>query len=284
MENDRSSSSGGNYAAAGSSLFGDLQPHIRLLATITHRISRRPPTSDRQLIGTCLSNASMTQLHLLNNPHMIQSLIGRNEELRERNMGRLAAIVFDYSFHRSVSQQRGQLQRGQYVSAFSDPIAIEQLCATISTNAISTSSQSIHHLLQQWIIPSASTLPPYSVVAILLHVAVESVGNRNSAVGVRGVLEECCDEVLRVLGGLLVEGLRDGEEESSGGDGMDDGEEDSGMIEGGGGGGGGSIGGDSRSQRIAALALKAIEAWCKAVNVGAVQLRNIFSSTNVSEI
>ncbi|ACI64744.1 predicted protein [Thalassiosira pseudonana CCMP1335] len=279
VENDRSSSSGGNYAAAGSSLFGDLQPHIRLLATITHRISRRPPTSDRQLIGTCLSNASMTQLHLLNNPHMIQSLIGRNEELRERNMGRLAAIVFDYSFHRSVSQQRGQLQRGQYVSAFSDPIAIEQLCATIATNAISTSSQSIHHLLQQWIIPSASTLPPYSVVAILLHVAVESVGNRNSAVGVRGVLEECCDEVLRVLGGLLVEGLRDGEEESSGGDGMDDGEEDSGMIEGG---GGGSIGGDSRSQRIAALALKAIEAWCKAVNVGAVQLRNIFSSTNIN--
>jgi hypothetical protein len=235
-----------------------LDPHVRLLATITRRIARRPPSSDRRLIGTCLANASMTHMHLLANPETSRSLLQNNDHLREIDMGRIAAIVFDYSFHRK------RRNTNMIHSAFSDAVAMEQLCGVIAANAVSTGPNAVRHLVSNWIVPSCESLPSFSVAAILSQVAVETMG-KSCPLGVRAVVRDCVSSVfIKALGPLLVESLRESEE------GVDEG--DHSMLD----------AGDNGNHRTAAITLKAFDSWCKATNVGAVQLQNIFASTNVS--
>lgn len=228
-----------------------LDPHVRLLATISRRIARRPPSSDRRLIGTCLANASMTYLALLSNPDASRALLQSNEQLRERDMGRIAAIVFDYSFHRKRSNG--------VQSAFSDPVALEMMCGVIAANAVSTGPNAVRHLVSNWVVPSCGNLPPFSVAAILNHVAAEALG-KACPLGVMEVVKECASDVfVNALGPLLVESLR----ESEGGESMVD-------------------AGDNGNHRTAAVALKAFDSWCKATMMGAVQLKTTFIPTKVS--
>jgi hypothetical protein len=229
-----------------------LDPHVRLLATITRRMARRPPSSDRRLIGTCLANASMTHLVLLSNPDTSRTLLQNNEQLRERDMGRIAAIIFDYSFHRKRTNSGVQ-------SAFSDPVAMEMMCGVIAANAVSSGANAVRHLVSNWIVPSCDSLPAFSVVAVLNHVACEALG-KACPLGVREVVKECVPDVfVKALGPLLVEALR----ESEGGESMSD-------------------AGNNGNYRTTAFALKAFDSWCKATMIGAVQLRNIFSTIKVS--
>jgi hypothetical protein len=168
-------------------------------------------------------------------------------------MGRIAAIIFDYSFHRKRSNG--------VQSAFSDPVAMEMMCGVIAANAVSTGANAVRHLVSNWIVPSCDSLPAFSVVAILNHVAGEALG-KACPLGVREVVKECVPAVfVKALGPLLVEALRG----SEGGESMAD-------------------AGDNGDHRTAAVALKAFDSWCKATMVGAVQLRNIFSSIKVSHI
>ena len=228
-----------------------LDPHVRLLATITRRMARRPTSSDRRLISTCLANASSAHLTLLANPETTRALLQNNEQLRERDMGRIAAIVFDYSFH----CQRQDTNRIQ--SAFSDPVVMEMMCGVIAANAVSSGPNAVRHLVSHWIVPSCDALPSFSVAAILDHVARETMG-KVCPLGIRELIKECSSVVfVNALGPLLTEALRESE----------DGDE--------------SIRVNS-NHRTAAAALKAFNSWCKATSIGAVQLRNIFSSTNVS--
>ena len=232
-----------------------LDPHVRLLATMTKRMARRPPSSDRRLIGTCLANASMTHLAVLSNPETSRALLLNNGQLRERDMGRIAAIVFDYSFHKERITNSAS-------SAFSDPVAMEMLCGVIAANAVSTGPNAVRHLVSNWIVPSFHTLPSFSVAAILNHVASESIG-KGCPLGVKDVMKECVSAVfVQALGPLLVEALRESEQS------------DESMI---------NLG-QNRNHRIAAMTLRAFDSWCKASSIGAVQLRSSFSSTKVSYI
>jgi hypothetical protein len=229
-----------------------LDPHVRLLATITRRMARRPPSSDRRLIGTCLANASMTHLALLSNPNTSRTLLQNNEQLRERDMGRIAAIVFDYSFHRKRNAN-------VIYSAFSDPVAMEMFCGAIAANAVSTGPNAVKHLVSNWIVPSCNSLPSFSVAAILSHVAGEANG-KACPLGVRDMVKECVSSVfVEALGPLLVEALRESEEGSEC------------MVD----------VGENGNHRTAAIALRALDSWCKTAGIGAVQLRNIFRSTKV---
>mmetsp|Transcript_1798 Transcript_1798/g.3860 ORF Transcript_1798/g.3860 Transcript_1798/m.3860 type:complete len:1156 (-) Transcript_1798:61-3528(-) len=255
----------GRHASTSNNLDG----HVRLLATITRRVARRPPASDRRLVGTCLANASMSHMNLLANADMAQSLLGNNDELRERNMGRIAAIVFDFSFHRKNSgSARSMMQYPR--SAFSDPVAMEQFCGVVAANAVSTGPVAVRHLVSDWIVPGIDSLPPLAVVAIMSHIAVEAMG-KGCPGGTKDVIRSLVPSVFTcVLGPILIDSLRESDER---------GDNDA-MIE--------AVsssttgGGNNIEHRTAALALRALESWCKASSIGAVKLRSIFSSTNVN--
>jgi len=257
-----------NYAATNgtNTTANPLDSHVRLLATITRRIARRPPSSDKRLIGTCLSNASMTHLALLSNPETSRMLLQSNEQLRERDMGRIAAIVFDYSFHNTKKKKKNNTNANNAVvhnSAFADPVAMEMMCGVIAANAVSTGPNAVRHLISNWIVPSCESLPSFSVVAILNHVAGETLG-KGCPLGVKDVVKECVSEVfVKGLGPLLVEASRESEEGN-----------DESMIDGG--------GGDNGNHRTAAMTLRAFDSWCKASSTGAVQLRNFFASTKIN--
>jgi hypothetical protein len=193
-------------------------------------------------------------MSLLANTDMAQSLLANNYELRERNMGRIAAIVFDYSFH-NQSRNNGSQYNHHRRSAFSDPVVMEQLCGVLAANAVATGPAAVRHMMSDWILPSIETLPIFAAVAVLYNIAVEAVG-KSSPVGTKNVIQSLVSTVFkRALGPILVDSLRDGDERQ-----------------------GGSSG--NSEHRVAALALRSIEVWCKTNSIGAVELRGIFSSTN----
>lgn len=229
----------------------NLEGHVRLLATITRRVARRPPSSDRRLVKICLANASMTHMNLLANAELSQSLVSSNDELRERNMGRIAAIAFDWSFHRRTSQT------GQPSSAFSDPVVMEQFCGVIACNAVSSGPTAVRHLVSDWIVPGVDSLPPPAVAAIILHISVEARG-KGCPAGTKNVISSLAPSVLKsIIGPILLESLRDADE-------------------------GCSLAGDNINHRTAAIALRSLESWCRADEIGAVKLQKMFNSTNVS--
>ena len=247
-----------------------LDAHVRLLATIARRVARRPPQSDRRLVGTCLANASMSPMSILANTDMAQSLLVNNYELRERDMGRIAAIVFDFSFHNQrrnngasynhhisstdVMTQYNHHQR----SAFSDPVVMEQFCGVLAANAVASGPAAVRHLVSDWILPSIDTLPTFAIVAIMYNVAVEAMRG-SSPVGTKDVMHSLVSSVFkRALGPILVDSLNDGQ--------------------------GGTNGKTEYS--VAALALRSFEVWSKLISIGAVELQEIFSTSNenVSEV
>jgi len=234
----------------------DLGSHVRLLATITRRVARRPPSSDRRLIGTCLANASMSHMHLLASPEIGQFLVQNNDEMRERNMGRIASIVFDFSFYRTNSIRR---------SAFSDPVALEQFCGVVAANAVSTGPDAVKYLIADWIVPSIESLPPYAVVAMMSHISIEAMG-KGCPVGTKAVIQSLLETVLKkAVGPLMTDALR----ESDGGYSVLEIRDT-------------APSGAKMSQRIAALSFRALESWCRSTSTGIVQLRQIFSSTNIN--
>jgi hypothetical protein len=228
----------------------NLEGHVRLLATITRRVARRPPSSDRRLVKICLANTSMTHMNLLASAELSQSLVSNNIELRERNMGRIAAIIFDWSFHRMNSQG------SHSTSAFSDPVAMEQFCGVIACNAVSSGPTAVRHLVSDWIVPGVDSLPQPAVVAIILHISVEARG-KGCPAGTKDVISSLVPSVFKIIiGPILIESLREGDE-------------------------GLSSAGENINHRTAAISLRALESWCRANEIGAVKLQKIFNSTNV---
>lgn len=243
-----------------------IDAHVRLLATIARRVARRPPQSDRRLVGTCLANASMSHMSLFANTDMAQTLLARNYELRERNMGRVAAIVFDFSFHNQrwtngashnnyhngTSDMMSQCQYNHHRrSVFTDPVVMEQLCGVLAANAVSSGPAAVRHLVSDWILPSIDSLPTFAAVAIIYNIAVEAMG-RCSPVGTKNVIQSLVTPVfIRAIGPILVDSLRESDETHRGSE-----------------------------HGVAALALRTFDVWCKANSIGAVELQKIFASTN----
>ena len=160
-----------------------LVAHVRLLATMALRVARRSPSRDRALVATCIANASQYS----GTESQSQWLIDLNLELREIVMGRIAAMAFDFSFHRKTGAHGH--------SAFADPVVMDTFCAILSANAVFSGANAIRHFASEWIIPSSRNLPAFALASVVLHLASE--GMRKSApAGTKDMLQQLSVSVM----------------------------------------------------------------------------------------
>lgn len=230
-----------------------LEGHVQLLCTMSRKAARRSPYSDRRLIGICLSNAAV------NCRNSAQALIDLNCQTRERVMGRIAAMAFDFSFHRQRPEQ--------YSSAFANPVAMESLCAIIAANSISNGPAAVRDFVLDWIIPSMSNFPPFAVASVVLHLAVESMGNGAPA-GTEEILRNLSAPIItKVIGPLLTDSLRESDvKDTEVGDGAWVNQ------------GGFKM---TRNQRLAAVSMRALERWCASTSITISDLNQICSGTKI---
>lgn len=213
-----------------------LTGHVQLLTILAERVARRSPSVDRTLLTTCIANASQ------GNQVDTDGLIALNAEIREIVMGRLAAMAFDFSFHNLTDPQ---------VSAFSNPVAMEKLCAVLAANAVSSGPQAVQHFMVEWVIPSVRSLPPYSVASVTCHLAIEAL-RKGAPAGTRDVLQRLSQSVVAiVLAPVLVEAVSDGRDFSN------------------------SISNRDQTTRVAAVSLRALERWCTVTDMSLPQVKHI---------
>lgn len=234
---------GGNGAASRGS--PGLRNHVQLLAAMSERLARRSPASDRKLVSICVENASQY------NPsaNEAEALILLNSEIREIVVGRIAAMVFDFSFHNP---------NGPHLSAFSDPIAMEGLCSVLSANAISSGPLPTHHFMLDWIIPSVKKLPPFAVACVILHLGNEAT-RKVAPAGTKDMLQRMSGAVMAIV---LAPVLHDAIMESGESRGVESNHE--------------------RHSRVAAVSIRAIERWCAATDLSLPQIKHVCSKVNVS--
>jgi hypothetical protein len=221
--------------------------HVRLLASMASRVARRSPATDRGLVATCIANAE--EYH--GTASQSQWLVDLNLELREIVMGRIAAMAFDFGFHRKI-EPHGH-------SAFGDRVVMDTFCAILSSNAVSSGPQAVRHFATEWVIPSSRNLPSFAVASVVRHLASE--GMRKSApAGTKDILQQLSVPVMSIvlipaLGEALSENSVDGRDPTA-----------------------------SRqdSSRIAAMCLGAVKIWCDATDLSLPQLKHICSKNNVS--
>jgi len=236
------------------SIVPNLEGHVQLLATMSRRAARRSPTADQNLVEICLTNASYR-----GSAEQARQLIDYNRHLREREMGRLAAMVFDFSYHRRQSSSLSQQQQGTvYHSAFSNPVAMDSLCAVVAANAISTGPHELCHLVSDWIIPSIDNLPPFAVASVTCNLAGEGMANTAPA----GITEALKNQlfapvVSKVLGPMLQEAVRE----------IDHNEDAT----------------TSRidNQRLASMVLKGLEKWSAATSCDIIHIKQVCQNAKV---
>uniref|UniRef100_A0A7S1VM81 Uncharacterized protein n=1 Tax=Grammatophora oceanica TaxID=210454 RepID=A0A7S1VM81_9STRA len=241
-----------------------LNGHVQLLATLAKRVARRSPVADRQLVTTCIENASSLPI----DGSAAQSLLELNAEIREIVMGRIAALAFDFSFHKNNSKptpiERNPSNGG--VSAFSDPVAIEYMCAVLSANAVSTGPKAVQHFLMTWIVPSVNTLPPFSVACVTLHIAVESL-RKGAPVGTKDMLQRLSRHVVGIALIPVLEASMAEEGEAGGAPGNNDG-----------------LNRTAWKNRVASMALRGLERWCKATDLSLPQVKHICSKLQTNYV
>lgn len=193
----RSSDSADRARAAAVLNGAGLVHHVRLLASMALRVARRSPSGDRRLVMTCIANSEKFD----GTESQSQWLIDLNLELREIVMGRIAAMAFDFTFHRRVGEQG--------YSAFADRVVRDTLCAVLSANAVASGPSAISQFSTEWIIPSSRNLPPFALASVVHHLALE--GSRKTApVGTKDMLQQLSVQVMSVvLVPVLVELISD---------------------------------------------------------------------------
>ena len=232
-----------------------LEGHLQLLATMTRRAARRSHEADQKLVEICLTNAA----HYHGSSDQARQLIHTNRQMRDRVMGRIAAIAFDFAHHQTNHVQQ-QTHQHQYQSAFSNPIALEKLCAIVAANAISTGPLEFSHLVTDWIVPSVDNLPPFSVASVTFHLAAEAL-ETSAPAGTRNVLKQKLfgPVISKVLAHMLVESVRNSDSSSSS-----------------------NSSNRQMSHRITSMILRAMERWCSAMNCGLGEIKQISQQVNVS--
>jgi hypothetical protein len=236
-----------NYGSKSTTAGPGLRSHVQLLAAMSQRVARRSPASDRKLVVTCVDNAA--QYHVTANE--AEALIVLNSEIREIVMGRIAAMVFDFSFHNP---------NGPHLSAFADPVAMESLCSVLSTNAVSCGPQAISHFMLEWIIPSVKTLPPFAVACVILHLGSEAT-RKVAPAGTKDVLQRMSSAVMAIV---IAPVLCDAILESGDARGVGSNHE--------------------RHSRVAAISIRAIEAWCAATELSLPQIKHVCSKVNLNMV
>lgn len=231
-----------------------LEAHLQLLATMSCRAARRCPIADQHLVEVCLSNAAHFHEQGGSSEHA-RNLIQVNQQMRDRVMGRIATIVFDFTNHRRSSNDKAGFE-----SAYTNPVTMDSLCAIVAANSISTGPHEFSSLVLEWIIPSINNMPSFSVAAVIYHLASESLG-KSAPAGTKDALKNLFNPVLsQILAPMLQESVR---ESDHGNNGANEGER-------------------TQTHRIAAMALKALERWCAATSCSIGNVKQTCRSVNVS--
>ena len=235
--------------------------HMQLLATMSRRAARRSPAADQNLIQICLNNAASSKHPPLALTASIkQQMVDNNTQLRQRVMGRVAAMVFDYNYH---SNPMTGTQTRQPPSCFSNAVSIELFCSIVATNAISSGPEVFTNLVQEWIVPSVDTMPPFSIASIAFHLADEAMG-KAAPFGTNQTLQNklYAPIVAKVLTPLLAEAIRESDTSSS------------------------SSASNTpyvNHHRIAAMTIRALDKWCTATETGILHVTQECTNQNVSK-
>jgi hypothetical protein len=225
-----------------------LVSHVRLLATMALRVARRSLSGDRALVATCIANAAEYR----GSDSQSDWLIELNYELREIVMGRIAAMAFDFNFYRNNGGAGSP-------SAFSDRVVLDTFCAILSANAVSSGPLAIHHFALEWVVPSARSIPPFALVCVVHHLALE--GMRKSApAGTKDTLQ---DLSVSVVSAVLTPTLQEVVIDDKGGDSIVPANKDT-------------------RNAVAAKILLALQAWCDATDLSLPQIRHICTKVGVS--
>lgn len=238
---ERFEANAGNSSPDSAAIVG----HARLLATVALRVARRSPASDKKLVRTCLANSEQ----YFGTPDQAQRLIDLNHELRGIVMGRIAAMAFDFNFHR----QDGSGGR----SAFADSVVLDMLCGVLSANAVSSGPSAIHQFTSEWIIPSSRCLPAFAVAAVVLHLSQE--GRRRTApAGTKDTLQ---NHSMSVVSTVLVPILAEAVSESS-----------ISLNQ--------TISRHEASSQVATVCLQALSAWCDVTGQSLPQIKKHTQARN----
>lgn len=226
-----------------------LDSHVKLLATMALRVARRSPDIDRSLVSTCVVNAGS---QFAGTAEQSRWLIDLNLELREIVMGRIAAMAFDFTFHK---------QDGPHGhSAFADPTVMEIFCAVLASNAVSSGPLAVRHFVTEWIVPSARTLPPFAVACVTLHLALAAL-RKAAPAGTKDTLQQLSASVVsRVLAPVFVDAVS---EDAS----LPDNSEPAVRHE--------------KNNEVAATCIRALDRWCAATDLSLAQIKHICSKAEV---
>ena len=225
-----------------------LDSHVKLLATMALRVARRSPDVDRSLVSTCVVNAG-SQFN--GTPEQSQWLIDLNLELREIVMGRIAAMAFDFSFHRRDGAHGH--------SAFANPTVMEIFCAVLASNAVSSGPLAVQHFVTEWIVPSAKTLPPFSVACVTLHLALGAL-RKAAPAGTKDMLQQLSASIVAaVVAPVLLDAVAEDSSNAGPGDQHE------------------------KNNQIAAICIRALERWCAATDLSLAQIKHICSKVEVSK-
>ena len=225
-----------------------LFPHLQLLANMALRVARRSNALDKRLVATCIENAA--KYH--GSPNEANKLIDINIEIRDIVMGRIAAMALDPSLHKQTN-----------ASAFGDSVVMETFCAVLAANAVSNGAAAVKHLVSDWIVPSATSLPPFCLACVIYHLALEA-STKSAPVGTQDMLQQLS---ATVMAGVLSPVLSNAVKETS----VDQGspEETPGVDH-------------ERNSRVAALSLRAMNQWCNVTDLSLAQIKHICGKVQVS--
>ncbi|CAJ1931516.1 unnamed protein product [Cylindrotheca closterium] len=225
-----------------------LSAHVQLLIQMALRVARRSSDVDRYLMTMCIENAS--RYH--GSPNESKRLIEINGEIRDIVMGRIAALALDPN-----SQNPGN------TSTFADGTVLDMLCGVLAANAVSNGPAAVHHLISEWILPSAITFPPYCLACVILHLALEA-SRKTAPAGIQDMLQQVSSAVIsRVLAPVLADSIKETNANS-----QTNGEGEGSTHE--------------RNCRIAALCLQAMDVWCKVTDLSLAQIRHVCSKVQIN--
>ena len=227
-----------------------LNSHVKLLATMALRVARRAPDVDRSLVSTCVVNAGP---QFTGTSEQSQWLIDLNLELREIVMGRIAAMAFDFSFHRQDGPNGH--------SALADPTVMELFCAVLASNAVSSGPMAVRHFVTEWIIPSAKTLPPFAIACVTLHLAISALRKAAPAETKDAMQQLSASVVAAVLAPVFLDAVS--EYTSASGTTQS-------TIQ------------HEKNNQIAAICVRALDRWCAATDLTLPQIKHICSKVEVS--
>jgi len=216
-----------------------LSAHVQLLAQMALRGARRSSDVDRHLMTMCIENAFKCN----GSPNDSKRLIEINAEIRDIVMGRIAALALDPSS-----------QKDENISTFSDVIVLEMLCGVLAANAVSNGPAAVHHLISEWILPSAISFPPYCLACVILHLALEA-SRKTAPAGIQDMLQQVSSAVIaRVLAPVLADVVKETKQGSF----------------------------HERNCRVAALCLRAMNHWCAATDLSLAQIRHVCNKVQIN--